>query len=303
MSQDTERAKLSRYFEKLLDDPLGKEIVGQRLGLELHEHKDLKDKPIVAVLVPSYKSLHPNMLDARTRMLMYSKQFCTVFSEPIRGSSIVHWVRNDMLAPLFKEKRHFTHVLWIDDDMVFEKDVLVKMLQHDKDVVGANYVTRSDPPRPNVHLVSLTKSEARRVLDWKQDGIKHKGSMICAEHKEDTLAAGTGLMLIKREVLEAVGQMYIDAAYEKLVYGLNEEQIAKLKVARQQGCDETGNYWWFDFLPRLSGAGQMGEDTSFCVKAAMCGFTVWVDTAIQPGHMGEYAYSYRDFVPVDGLKG
>ena len=297
LNLDSERTKIARNFERLLDDPVGREIVGKRLGLQLNSHEELKDQAIVGVLVPSYKSLHPNMLDARTRMLMYSKQFCTVFSEPIRGSSIVHWVRNDMLAPLYKEKRKFTHVLWIDDDMVFDKDVLVTMLRADKDVLGVNYVTRSDPPRPNIHIVNLDTSAAARIVNWHNDELEHEGSLICAKSERATLTAGTGLMLIKKEVLDRVGQMHVNAEYEQLLYNLTDEQLSGIRKMRKEGCDETGNYWWFDFLTRLGGWAQLGEDTSFCVKAAMCGFKVWVDTAIQPGHIGEYAYSYGDFNP------
>jgi hypothetical protein len=297
MNITEEREKIRRQLQRHLDDPIGREELGKLLGLELKAHEELQDQPIVAVLVPSYKSMHPMMLDARTRLLHYSKQFCTLFCEPIRGSSVVHWVRNDMLKPLYKEQRKFTHVLWIDDDMTFEPDVLVKLLRHDKDVIGVNYVTRSDPPKPNVHLVELTSHRATRLLAWDHRGVSRDGDLICAGSDDHTLTAGTGLMLVKREVLDRVGQMYPECEYEQKFYGLSGDRLAALQAERRQACVETGNYFWFQFLPRLCGFGESGEDTSFCIKAAMCGFKVWVDTAIQPGHMGEYAYSYSDYLP------
>lgn len=40
------------------------------------------------------------------------------------------------------------YILWLDTDMRFPKDALSKLLKHGKDIVGANYVTRTIPVEP-----------------------------------------------------------------------------------------------------------------------------------------------------------
>lgn len=292
-----DRQTYERQLKRMLDDPDGREVVGQALGLKVQHQEDLKDKAIVAVLTPAYRSLHPNMLDARSRLLAYSQQFCSAYSEPILGSSVVCWVRNDMIAALYRERKKFTHVLYIDDDMEFPPDSLVRMLRHEKDIVGCAYTVRADPPLPNLHLCGIHNHVARRVLGWEQPGLLRDDDLITAANPDETLTVGTGLVLYSRAVIDRVGEMYLNFEYERKIYGLTDAQVATLADGRKKGCELTHNRFWFQFLPRMTGWGESGEDTSFCLKAALCGFRTYADVSIQPGHIGEYSYSYKDFEP------
>ena len=40
------------------------------------------------------------------------------------------------------------YILWLDTDMRFPRDTLIRLLEHKKDIVAANYVTRQIPPEP-----------------------------------------------------------------------------------------------------------------------------------------------------------
>lgn len=44
-----------------------------------------------------------------------------------------------------------THVLWVDSDMKFPEDVIPKLLNHNKLVVGANYPTKEVESRPTAY--------------------------------------------------------------------------------------------------------------------------------------------------------
>lgn len=284
--------------KQMLEDPAWREAIGQALGVEIGWKDDLKNEAIVAVLTPTHRGLEEMTRDAMARMLNYSKHFCKVFTQPIMGSSLVSWVRNDMLAALLVSGKPFTHVLWIDDDMDFEPDVLVRMLAHDADVVGAVYTVRSDPPRPNVHLMNRATGEARRVLDFDQPGVVvDDNGLMRARSEEDTLTCGTGLMLVKREVVEAVGQFYVDCAYERQLWNLTDEQVAAKVAYRRERVEKTKNAYWFQLLPRFNGYAETGEDTSFCLKSALCGKTVVVDTKLRPQHVGKYTYGWDDYLP------
>jgi hypothetical protein len=287
---DEKREQFEKQVRRLLSDPDGRKAVGDALGLEVKFSEDLKDKPIVAVLVASLRGFHPKMMDSLTQMLAYSKSFCTVYLEPVRAGSLISWVRNDLLAELYRSGKKFTHVLWVDDDMVLRKDYLVRMLRADKDVIGCVYTHRVDPPVPNLHLLELKTGAVKRILHWKTEGVKSSGD------ENSTLSLGTGLLLIKKEVTDRIAQFYVDCEYERATWGLTDEQTAHHKAVRAMGHKANKNGFWFQLLPRLSGAGETGEDTSICLKAALCGFTVWVDTEIRPGHVGEYEYGYEDFL-------
>ncbi len=53
--------------------------------------------------------------------------------------------RNGLVNFFLNSGIPLTHVLWIDTDMQFPEDGLLRLLAHDKDIVGANYRTRTPP--------------------------------------------------------------------------------------------------------------------------------------------------------------
>ena len=57
----------------------------------------------------------------------------------------VHSARQE-LAELALARPGLTHVLWLDADMRFPADTIIRLLQRDKNVVGINYSKRAIPP-------------------------------------------------------------------------------------------------------------------------------------------------------------
>lgn len=54
-------------------------------------------------------------------------------------------------------------ILWLDTDMRFPKDTLLRLLGHSKDIVAANYVTRVVPPEPVSFILTDGGAVWRRV--------------------------------------------------------------------------------------------------------------------------------------------
>lgn len=77
-------------------------------------------------------------------------------------------------------------------------------------------------------------------------------------------AAGTGVMLIKMSVFDKIPKPYFAAP---------------------------------DY-----GTEVLGEDIYFCAKAKESGFDVYMDTTVQCGHIGDYIYTYQDFLDYKKLK-
>jgi hypothetical protein len=61
--------------------------------------------------------------------------------------TFVHQAREKLLHDMV-ELWCATHILWLDTDMTFPRDAALRLLQHDRGVVAANYVTRVAPSRP-----------------------------------------------------------------------------------------------------------------------------------------------------------
>jgi hypothetical protein len=243
------------------------------------------EQPIVACLIPCYKTPHPKMQHAFAALTDYTlKAGAKMFSRPIIQSSVVHWTRNALVADLIKSKQPFTHVLFIDDDIVPEPDYLVRMLKHDKDIIAALCTRRQDPPIPNARLYN---EEAKRYEElWEfPDGLVEVG------------AIGTGMMLISRHALQQVMEVYLQCLHEKHVYGLTDERVKEMQAARTAAFDEDANGWWFRFLECENGVGELGEDIGFCWAASKyAGLKIYADTTLQPEHMGDYGYGIKDFI-------
>jgi hypothetical protein len=280
-----------KQARKLLLNPYGREALEAALGIKLEMVKDEKElqenKPIVAILCPTYRAPEPRMQDALGKMVAYTrdKDFAVVYSGAPCSASIVHWSRNWLVSEQIKSGKPWTHVLFIDDDIIVEPDALERLLSHKKDIVAGLCTRRNDPPVPNIRAFDTKAGSARQIWEWPE------GKLI------DGIYAGTGLMLISKHALEQVAQAYFDCLWEKDFYGLDGEQLEKLKEVRLRKFDSEKACYWFRFLPTSAGI-EMGEDMAFCHMAKeYCGLEIYVDTAVQPGHLGGYPFSIKDFTP------
>lgn len=120
-----------------------------------------------------------------------------------------------------------THLLFIDDDMVFPPDTLERLLNHQKEIVGVVYHSRKFPPEPTVVL------ENGSVL--KSENIP-KEPMKC-QH------VGTGIMLIDLNVFKKIDRPWFTTETHETGWTLVGEDAFFCTQARNKGievwCDPT----------------------------------------------------------------
>lgn len=85
-------------------------------------------------------------------------------------------------------KKGCSHLFFVDDDMVFEPDILDKLLAHNKDIVGAVYNTKYEVQSPVVEYL-----DDKRPSELFECG-----------------AIGTGLLLLNTEVFKVIPQMWFE---------------------------------------------------------------------------------------------
>jgi hypothetical protein len=70
-----------------------------------------------------------------------------------------------------------THVLWVDSDMCFPPDALLRLLHHGKAVVGVNYPRKMFPPIPTAYVDNAVETGALYTTDEKSglEEVKHCG--------------------------------------------------------------------------------------------------------------------------------
>ena len=88
-------------------------------------------------------------------------------------------------------KNNCSHILFSDDDMCYAEDALERLLSHDKDIIGALYSVRRQPPA--------------LVIEYKKDsGVNNDKEARSATNIFECEAIGTGLMLVKTEVFKKI---------------------------------------------------------------------------------------------------
>lgn len=263
------------------------------IDIEVVREQPKQDKPIVAILCPTYRNPEAMMRDALSEMVKVSReQDVIVYSGPPVQSSVVHWSRNWLLSEQIKSGKPWTHVLFIDDDIIAEPDTLLRLLAHKKDIVAGLCTRRNDPPVPNIRFYDAQEGTTRQIWEWPVDQLIEVDSV------------GTGLMLLSRHAVEQVAQAYFDCEWEKDFFDLpaDHHRIAELRKIRLAKFDADKTCYWFRFLPTPKGDIEMGEDIFFCTAAKKyCDLKIYVDTSVQPGHLGPYPFGIKDFLPYRDL--
>jgi len=279
-----------RKVQKLLMDARGRAALKKYgIDVEIAQKSDKPDdKPIVVVMCPTYRSPEPQTRDSVIAMKEYTRETAKaiVYDAPPMSAAVVHWSRNALVQGQLQSGKPWTHALLVDDDMVPEKDDLVKLLAHKKDVVVGICTCRTDPPMPNIKEFDEETGNFGRIWEWPRDRLFEVGG------------GGTGFMLVTRHAFEQMGQVYLECLWEQDYYGLAGEKLERLKKVRLKKFDEDKTCFWFRFVPNAKGDIEMGEDMGFCyMLRKYCDIKTYADPSVQPGHIGRYAFGIKDFEP------
>ena len=199
------------------------------------------------------------------------------FLANLMNESLITRARNELVR-MFLKNTDCTHLMFVDADMYFEADAVGRLLDADRDIVCALYPKKEidwDRVRQAVHMdrKDLSYYASQFVLNLPHGKTKvelDKDGLLEVRH------AGTGFMLIKREV------------FEKL-----EQHVPEYRSSTLQ--DPTGKYikptvrQYFDTSIDNTGA-LLSEDYHFCELWNKHGGKVFVDLNIHLKHIGTHAF-------------
>lgn len=177
------------------------------------------------------------------------------YVQTVVGSSNLPRARNELVAAFLASD--YTDLLFIDDDMGWEPNDVVRLLASDKPLIGgvgskkalmpdtdpAKWCIRTDPGKPFV-----------------QDEF---GAV-------EVAGIGTGFLKIERGVFEALALEHPD--WKR--YGFP-------RMSPEQ------RHWYYNFFRFGDGIDEMGEDYLFCQEWARIGGSCWADPTIRLVHVGE----------------
>ncbi len=144
--------------------------------------------------------------------LMYTKTFISLidlvkppkFDFYFSRGGYIDSQRNSAAAHMLSDPE-FTHIFFVDSDMVIPKDALIKLFKEDKGIISGLYFHRNPPHEP--HVYKIENSQLKTIQDY------HKDNLVECD------AVGAGCLLIKREVFEKLNEhvKFIDGQHQFFV--------------------------------------------------------------------------------------
>ncbi|WP_158934154.1 hypothetical protein [Burkholderia sp. S171] len=193
-----------------------------------------------------------------------------------------HIIRTrNFFANYFVEHSTFTHVLFLDTDMGFPSQSILKMLAANMSIVGVAYpYRRFDMSRQiNASDNGLSMSDwfekhAQYTVSMKSDA---NGKSAISNGFVETEHIGTGILLVQRDVFEATKPFTICF--------VPPDQFAPMLPSGK----------FYGFFETIEDNGKyLSEDLSFCHRARQAGFSIWalIDQTIKHYGTSEVSGQY-----------
>lgn len=205
------------------------------------------------------------------------------FSVATISDSLINRARNQLVAK-FMAREEFTHLMFVDVDLGFNPDDILKMLWHDKDIVTGAYPIKDilwDRVEKNVHkgveTTKLLENSTRFVVNPVSDKEKRVKVQNGAIAVHD---AGTGFMLIKREAFERMFEAYPELKYNDDTGNLSEEERKCSYALFNSYIDEENGRF-------------LSEDYGFCRYWQKIDGDIWTDPSVELMHIGRMRFTGR----------
>jgi hypothetical protein len=239
--------------------------------------------PHIYVAIPAY-SCQVNCDFAQS--LFSLQAFCIqnrigITVDMIGNESLVHRARNILCARFLKSEA--THIMWIDSDIIFNPDSILKLLNHKKGVISAAYGKKAiqweqiQKRLQNVQDPSVLTHQ--QIMDLGIDyniNIPPGQETRIENNIAKVLDAATGFLLIERQVLESMYEHYKDTLLCKNDIQSSGKYIPDYVALFDCMIDTNGRY--------------LSEDYAFSRRWQAMGGDIWLDFSIPLGHVGSHQF-------------
>lgn len=184
----------------------------------------------VAVCIPAQDTVATGFAYDLARMMAFT---AASWMPDLIGSLQLYFAAGTLVAPQRHElvgraiAGEATHILWLDSDMRFPKDTLIRLMHHGKPIVAANYCSRRMPPVPvALSFISETTSERKHLYTTDEST-----GLVPVE------GVGMGVMLTAVDVFRRIGTPYFHIDWSPTDEMYQGEDIFFCKRARKFGLE------------------------------------------------------------------
>lgn len=197
----------------------------------------------------------------------------------LRNESLVTRARN-ILTAMFMADEAATHLMFIDADIEFEADAVLRMLAMNKNITAAAY------PKKTVDWAGVSRAVERKEEDPATFGAEYAINLkfenretkkvASSDGAVEVLDASTGFFIIKKEVVKTMFEAYPDLFYK------NDSSI---DPKFNKYC-----YSLFDTIHDPRDNRYLSEDYTFCRRWQALGGKIWVDPNTKLNHVGSFTF-------------
>ncbi|HXA31489.1 MAG TPA: hypothetical protein VNV87_04450 [Acidimicrobiales bacterium] len=172
--------------------------------------------PKVVLCQPVYGHVPPAAHFSQAEMILHAGTHGHLTGICTARDTYIDWGRNHAVKQVYAQFPDFTHILWVDGDIIAPNDSLDRLLAHDRDIVGGLYHKKGPPFEPVAYDFAIDERgnahsiyEDTSKIDLATDQLVQVGGL------------GLGLTLIRREVFDAVAEKMLPGVWFQttLTYG------------------------------------------------------------------------------------
>ena len=216
-------------------------------------------KPSVFIAMPCYDSVKINTMLSVVKLIQQLSKSGIEAGIHTMKSPLIHQARNYLTSVFLTTE--YQYLLFVDSDVEFEPESVMRMLVAKKDIVCTPYRVKAE--QLDKHIYTVEFKDPKNIL-------------VLAEGLVEIEAGPTGLMLIDRKVFEKI---------------IKHRPDLKFKNPVKPEADKSHEFYYnfFDFA--FEDGYTIGEDLSFCKLARKEGFKLYANTDSMTAHRGEYAWT------------
>ena len=218
----------------------------------------MNNKPSVFIAMPCYDSVKINTMLSVIKLVQQLGKSGIETGIHTMKSPLIHQARNYLTSVFLTTQ--YQYLLFIDSDVEFEPEAVIRMMVAKKRIVCTPYRVKSADIDKHIYTVEFKDP---------------KNILVLAEGLVEIEAGPTGLMLIDRKV------------FERIIKNHPELKITNKATPKAEKSHEF-YYNFFDF--GFSDGYAMGEDVSFCRLARDNDFRIFANIESPTAHRGEYAW-------------
>lgn len=197
------------------------------------------------IAIPTTDYMHADFVKSLAKLQQELGRRGIAYDVDIHSGTLVYIARNRLANKAINEK--YTHVLWIDSDMVFNEKVFEDLMDAGQDMVCGAFVSRRPPYGPCIYS-SIERNKIEKVKEFGIEPFRVAG-------------CGFALVLTSVELLQAVTQHYGTCFQPTDYYGEDLAFCWRVgQIGRGIWCEPTVRPGHIAHVPVYAGQANLGVE-------------------------------------------